>query len=55
MSRLRITIVEQSVHASKPLLAALEGYLALNMLTNYVNNVAQTDIDFPRGGARLAA
>ena len=29
--------------------------VALNVLTNYVNNVAQTDIDFPKVGARLAA
>lgn len=29
--------------------------VALNVLTNYVNNVAQTDIDFPRVNARLAA
>jgi len=29
--------------------------VALNVLTNYVNNVAQTDIDFPRVTARLAA
>ena len=29
--------------------------VALNVLTNYVNNVAQTDIDFPKVTARLAA
>ena len=29
--------------------------VALNVLTNYVNNVAQTDIDFPRVSARVAA
>jgi uncharacterized peroxidase-related enzyme len=29
--------------------------VALNVLTNYVNNVAQTDIDFPKVGAKLAA
>ena len=29
--------------------------VALNVLTNYVNNVAQTDIDFPKVNARLAA
>ena len=29
--------------------------VALNVLTNYVNNVAQTDIDFPRVSAKLAA
>lgn len=29
--------------------------VALNVLTNYVNNVAQTDIDFPQVSARLAA
>lgn len=29
--------------------------VALNVLTNYVNNVAQTDIDFPKVVARLAA
>lgn len=29
--------------------------VALNVLTNYVNNVARTDIDFPRVSARLAA
>ena len=29
--------------------------VALNVLTNYVNNVAQTDIDFPRVSARQAA
>jgi len=28
--------------------------VALNVLTNYMNNVAQTDIDFPRVSARLA-
>jgi uncharacterized peroxidase-related enzyme len=29
--------------------------VALNVLTNYVNNVAQTDIDFPEVNAKLAA
>jgi len=29
--------------------------IALNVLTNYVNNVAQTDIDFPKVSAKLAA
>ncbi len=29
--------------------------VALNILTNYVNNVAQTDIDFPKVTAKLAA
>ena len=29
--------------------------VALNALTNYVNNVAQTDIDFPKVTARIAA
>lgn len=29
--------------------------VALNVLTNYVNNVAQTDIDFPQVRAKLAA
>jgi uncharacterized peroxidase-related enzyme len=29
--------------------------VALNVLTNYINNVAQTDIDFPKVGAKLAA
>ena len=29
--------------------------VALNVLTNYVNNVAQTDIDFPKVGAKPAA
>lgn len=29
--------------------------VALNVLTNYVNNVAQTDIDFPAVSARTAA
>ncbi|CAN5819881.1 carboxymuconolactone decarboxylase family protein [soil metagenome] len=29
--------------------------VALNVLTNYVNNVAQTDIDFPKVAARHAA
>ena len=29
--------------------------VALNVLTNYVNNVAQTDIDFPRVDMKLAA
>ena len=29
--------------------------VALNVLTNYVNNVAQTDVDFPKVSARLAA
>jgi uncharacterized peroxidase-related enzyme len=29
--------------------------VALNVLTNYVNNVAQTDIDFPKVTARVAA
>ncbi len=29
--------------------------VALNVLTNYVNNVARTDIDFPEVRARLAA
>ncbi|MBK8738433.1 MAG: carboxymuconolactone decarboxylase family protein [Betaproteobacteria bacterium] len=29
--------------------------VALNVLTNYVNNVAQTDIDFPKVSAKLAA
>lgn len=30
-------------------------HVALNTLTNYVNEVAQTDIDFPEVGARRAA
>lgn len=29
--------------------------VALNVLTNYVNNVARTDIDFPKVTAKLAA
>jgi uncharacterized peroxidase-related enzyme len=29
--------------------------VALNVLTNYVNNVAQTDVDFPLVSAKLAA
>lgn len=29
--------------------------VALNVLTNYVNNVARTDIDFPKVSSRLAA
>ena len=29
--------------------------VALNVLTNYVNNVAHTDIDFPQVSAKLAA
>jgi uncharacterized peroxidase-related enzyme len=29
--------------------------VALNVLTNYVNNVAQTDIDFPKVSAKLVA
>jgi uncharacterized peroxidase-related enzyme len=29
--------------------------VALNVLTNYVNNVVQTDIDFPKISARIAA
>lgn len=29
--------------------------VALNVLTNYVNNVALTDIDFPKARARIAA
>ena len=29
--------------------------VAVNVLTNYVNNVAQTDIDFPVINAKLAA
>lgn len=29
--------------------------VALNVLTNYINNVAQTDIDFPAVKAKLAA
>jgi len=29
--------------------------VSLNVLTNYVNNVAQTDIDFPQVHAKLAA
>ena len=29
--------------------------VALNVLTNYVNNVARTDIDFPQVSAKLAA
>ena len=29
--------------------------VALNVLTNYVNNMAQTDIDFPKVSAKLAA
>jgi len=27
---------------------------ALNVLTSYINNVAQTDIDFPQVRARIA-
>ena len=30
-------------------------HVALNVLTNYINNVAQTDVDFPAVQARLAA
>lgn len=30
-------------------------HVAVNVLTNYINNVAQTDIDFPEVKARLAA
>ena len=30
-------------------------HVALNVLTNYINNVAQTDIDFPVVNAKLAA
>jgi len=35
--------------------AAIElvAHVALNVLTNYVNSVAQTDIDFPRVSARV--
>jgi uncharacterized peroxidase-related enzyme len=29
--------------------------VALNILTNYVNNVAQTDVDFPKADVRIAA
>ena len=29
--------------------------VALNVLTNYVNNVAQTAIDFPKVSSKLAA
>jgi uncharacterized peroxidase-related enzyme len=29
--------------------------VALNVLTNYINNVAQTDVDFPRVELKLAA
>ncbi len=29
--------------------------VALNVLTNYINNVAQTDIDFPKISVKLAA
>jgi uncharacterized peroxidase-related enzyme len=29
--------------------------VALNVLTNYINNVAQTEIDFPKVSAKLAA
>lgn len=29
--------------------------VALNVLTNYINNVAQTDIDFPKVSAKAAA
>ena len=29
--------------------------VALNVLTNYVNNVAQTDIDFPKVTAKTVA
>ncbi len=28
--------------------AVLEGYVALNVFTNYFNNVAETEIDFPK-------
>jgi uncharacterized peroxidase-related enzyme len=30
-------------------------HVALNVLTNYINNVAQTDIDFPKVSAKSAA
>jgi alkylhydroperoxidase family enzyme len=30
-------------------------HVALNVLTNYINNVAHTDVDFPAVQARLAA
>ena len=37
--------------------AAIEivAHVALNVLTNYINNVAQTDVDFPAVQERLAA
>ena len=48
MSRINIPSVDQSPAASKPLLDAVN----LKVLTNYVNNVARTDVDFPVVQAR---
>ena len=30
-------------------------HVALNTWTNYINSVAETEVDFPRGAARKAA
>jgi uncharacterized peroxidase-related enzyme len=66
--RFALQVVKARGHVSDAELAAvrLAGFdeasvleivtnVALNVLTNYVNNVAQTDIDFPKVSARLAA
>lgn len=57
MSRIAIPTVDQAPSAARPLLDAVHAQLgvALNVLTNYVNNVVRTDVDFPRVDLRAAA
>ena len=61
MSRLTVPTRESVPAASKPLLDAVEKQLGVvpnlfrfNMLTNFVNNVAETEIDFPVVRAQAA-
>jgi hypothetical protein len=58
MPRLTIPAREAAPAASQPLLDAVEtslGVVALNVFTNFVNNVAETEIDFPLVRAAEAA
>jgi hypothetical protein len=60
MSRLTVPTRAAAPLASQPLLDAVERQLgvvanvALNLFTNFVNNVAETEIDFPLMRAEFA-
>ena len=56
MTRIPIpATIDAAPVASQPLLEAVEKHVALNTWTNYVNEVARTEIDFPVPAARKAA